>query len=87
MNHEVVYRNARIVLDNGGHVEIVYLVVTNTNDFEECADWIIRMHLDKLEPKVPLHIVQQTTHTSFVGPNVYANPAYNLFVWSLLEEI
>jgi pyruvate formate lyase activating enzyme len=56
VNHEVVYRNARIVLDSGGHVEMVYLVVTNTNDFEECVDWIIRMHLDKLGPEVPLHV-------------------------------
>jgi len=56
IDHTVVYRNARMILDAGGHVEMVYLVVTNTNDYEECVDWIIRMHLDKLGPQVPLHI-------------------------------
>lgn len=56
IDHSIVYRNARMILDAGGHVEMVYLMVTNTNDFEECLEWIIRMHLDKLGPQVPLHI-------------------------------
>ncbi len=50
----VVYRNARRILDTGGHVEMVYLVVTGYN--EECADWIIDRHLDILGPDVPLHV-------------------------------
>ncbi|GAB6147510.1 radical SAM protein [Stetteria hydrogenophila] len=50
----VVYRNARRILDLGGHVEMVYLVVTGYN--EDCADWIISMHLDTLGPDVPLHV-------------------------------
>ncbi len=54
VNHEYIYRNARIVLDNGGHVEMVYLVVTGFN--EECLDWIVDMHLKHLGPDVPLHI-------------------------------
>ena len=56
INHEVVFRNSRIALDMSAHVEIVYLVVTNTNDFEECIDWIIGKHLDYLGPNTPLHI-------------------------------
>ncbi|MEM3960218.1 MAG: radical SAM protein [Ignisphaera sp.] len=56
IDHSIVYRNARAVLDLGGHVEMVYLVVTNTNDFDECIDWIIDMHISRLGEKTPLHI-------------------------------
>lgn len=56
VDHSIIYRNARLVLDLGGHVEMVYLVVTNTNDFEECVEWILGKHLDALGPEVPLHI-------------------------------
>ncbi len=54
VDHEKVFRNARRVLDNGGHVEMVYLVVTGYN--EVCADWIIEKHLDYLGPDTPLHV-------------------------------
>ncbi|MEB3816321.1 MAG: radical SAM protein, partial [Desulfurococcales archaeon] len=54
VDHSVVFRNARRILDLGGHVEMVYLVVTGYN--EVCADWIIEKHLDTLGENVPLHI-------------------------------
>ncbi|WP_280097278.1 radical SAM protein [Pyrolobus fumarii] len=54
VDHEVVFRNARRVLDNGGHVEMIYLVVPGYNDV--CAEWIIERHLDYLGPDVPLHV-------------------------------
>jgi len=56
INHDVVFRNAKMALDLGAHVEIIYLVVTNTNDFEECYEWIIDNHLKHLGPDVPLHV-------------------------------
>jgi len=56
VDHEIIFRNARYVLDMGGHVEMIYLVVTNTNDFDECVDWIIDKHLKYLGPQIPLHI-------------------------------
>jgi len=56
IDHSIVFRNARMVLDMGGHVEMVYLVVTNTNDFDECVEWIIDSHLKMLGEKVPLHV-------------------------------
>ncbi|MEM2004971.1 MAG: radical SAM protein [Zestosphaera sp.] len=56
IDHSKVFRNARRVLDLGGHVEMVYLVVTRTNDYDECSEWIIDNHLSKLGPEVPLHI-------------------------------
>lgn len=31
-------------------------MVTNTNDFEECYEWIINKHLDYLGPTTPFHI-------------------------------
>ena len=56
VDHEVVYRNAKRILDLGGHVEMVYLVVTGANDNEECYKWIVGRHLDMLGPEVPLHV-------------------------------
>ena len=56
IDHEKIFRNARTILDYGGHVEIVYLVVTGYNDFEECVEWIVGKHLDYLGPEVPLHV-------------------------------
>lgn len=56
IDHSKIFRNARRILDLGGHVEIVYLVVTRTNDHEECSEWIIDNHLSRLGPEVPLHI-------------------------------
>lgn len=56
VDHEKVYRNARRILDLGGHVEMVYLVVTGANDDEDCYRWIIGRHLDLLGPEAPLHI-------------------------------
>ncbi|RLG74405.1 MAG: radical SAM protein, partial [Thermoprotei archaeon] len=40
VDHEVVFRNARRILDLGGHVEMVFLVVPKVNDFDECVEWI-----------------------------------------------
>ncbi len=54
VDHEKVFRNAKIALDNNAHVEMVYLVVTGYN--EECYDWIVKKHLDYLGEDVPLHI-------------------------------
>ncbi|MEM4678166.1 MAG: radical SAM protein [Acidilobaceae archaeon] len=56
IDHSLVFRNAKLVLDLEGHVEMVYLVVTNTNDFEKCVEWILEKHLDVLGPDVPLHV-------------------------------
>ena len=56
IDHEIIFRNARYILDNNGHVEMVYLVVTNTNDFKECVEWIIDQHLKYLGPQTPIHI-------------------------------
>ncbi len=52
----VVLRNARRLLDLGAHVEMVFLVVTKANDWEECIRWVLEKHLDILGPSVPLHI-------------------------------
>ncbi|MEM2025760.1 MAG: radical SAM protein, partial [Desulfurococcaceae archaeon] len=56
LDYDVVFKNARLALNLGAHVEIVYLVVTNTNDFSECYEWIIDSHLKYLGPDVPIHI-------------------------------
>lgn len=56
IDHKKVFRNARKVLDLNAHVEIIYLVITNTNDFEECYKWIFKQHSEMLGEDVPLHI-------------------------------
>lgn len=56
IDHYKVMRNAKLALDLGAHVEMVYLVVTNTNDFEECYEWVIDNHIKYLGTSTPLHI-------------------------------
>ncbi|ALV62480.1 Radical SAM, Pyruvate-formate lyase-activating enzyme like [Thermococcus sp. 2319x1] len=56
VDHKKVFRNAKEAINLGAHVEMVYLVVTNTNDSEECYNWIFDMHLKMLGEDVPLHI-------------------------------
>ncbi len=52
----IIYRNAKYILDHGGHVEMVYLVVPKANDWRKCYEWIIDNHLKYLGEDVPLHI-------------------------------
>lgn len=68
IDHSVVYRNAKRIIDCGGHVEMVYLVVTNTNDFDECVDWIIDTHLSMLGQSVPLHVNRYYPANKWVEP-------------------
>ncbi|MCX8192511.1 MAG: radical SAM protein [Nitrososphaeria archaeon] len=56
IDHFKVFRNAKEIIDLGGHVEMVYLVVTDFNDHDGCVDWILGKHIDMLGPDVPLHI-------------------------------
>ncbi|MEM4383258.1 MAG: radical SAM protein [Candidatus Caldarchaeum sp.] len=56
IDHSKVFRNCRTIIDLGGHVEMVYLIVTGFNDDEECVDWILGKHLDTLGASTPLHI-------------------------------
>ncbi|ABL78867.1 radical SAM protein [Thermofilum pendens] len=56
VDHYVVFRNARVALDSGAHVEIVYLVVPGANDSKECYEWVVGTLLDTLGPEVPLHV-------------------------------
>lgn len=56
VSHEIIFRNAREILNSGGHVEIVYLVVTKVNDSITCFEWILDKFLSYLSPSVPLHI-------------------------------
>ena len=52
----VVFRNARVALDLGIHVEMVFLVVTGANDYSECYEWVLEKHIEILGYDVPLHI-------------------------------
>ncbi|KPU63394.1 radical SAM protein [Thermococcus sp. EP1] len=56
IDNKNVFRNAREAIKLGAHVEMVYLVVTNTNDFEECYRWIFKKHMELLGEDTPLHI-------------------------------
>ncbi len=55
-NPEYVLRNARRIIDMGGHVEMVYLIVTDANDTDDCIEWVIGKHYDILGSETPLHI-------------------------------
>ncbi len=52
----IVLRNAKYIIDSGGHVEIVFLIVTGANDDEECIEWVIEKHREYLGEDTPLHI-------------------------------
>lgn len=56
IDHSKIFRNAKLILNAGGHVEMVYLIVTKTNDHDECVDWIINKHISELGPEIPLHV-------------------------------
>ena len=56
IDHEKVFKFSKLVLDLGGHVEMVYLVVPGFNDSQESIEWILEKHLDYLGGDVPLHV-------------------------------
>ena len=56
INPDIIFRNAKLFLDNNVHVEIVFLVVTGYNDNPECIRWVLKRHIDTLGPDIPLHI-------------------------------
>jgi len=62
VDHEHVIKVAKRVLDAGGHVEMVFLVVTGYNDFEECFEWVSERVADALGPDVPLHVNRYFPH-------------------------
>ncbi len=53
---EVVLRNAEYVLREGGHVEVVFLVVPGANDSRECVEWVLKEVKERLGDDVPLHV-------------------------------
>ena len=53
---EVVLRNAELILREGGHVEMVFLVVSGANDSRACVEWVLRSVRERLGEDVPLHI-------------------------------
>ncbi len=56
VEHEVIFRNAKYLINLGAHVEMVFLVVTGFNDDWECFKWVIDKHLNYLGQEIPLHI-------------------------------
>ncbi|MEM2332695.1 MAG: radical SAM protein [Nitrososphaerota archaeon] len=80
VDHSVVFRNARRIIDLGGHVEMVYLVVTGYNDFEECVDWILDKYLDELTPDTPLHV------NRYYPANVWRNHPTSLSTLLAIKE-
>jgi len=64
----VVFRNAKFVVDHGGHVEMVYLVIPGVNDSRECYEWIVEQHLKYLGPKIPLHVNRYYPAYKFAAP-------------------
>jgi len=56
INPELVFSNARLLIELNAHIEIVYLVVPGFNDDEDCIAWIVGKHLDLLGGDVPLHL-------------------------------
>lgn len=87
IDHSKVFRNARKILDMGGHVEMVYLVVTNTNCYEECFKWIINTHLSELGPETPLHINRYYPAHKWRERRTPLEELLNIYAESLREGI
>ena len=52
----IIFRNARYLINNNIHVEMVFLIVPGFNDERECIKWVIKEHLRLLGVDIPLHI-------------------------------
>ena len=50
-----VLRNIKLILQEGLHVEVVFLVVTKANDELECIRWVIK-NISNISQDIPLHI-------------------------------
>ncbi|MEM3952183.1 MAG: radical SAM protein [Nitrososphaerota archaeon] len=80
IDHLKVLSNARMIIDLGGHVEMVYLVVTEFNDHEECVEWILEKHLEFLGADTPLHI------NRYYPANVWKTPPTSLTTLMKIKE-
>jgi len=80
IDHSIIFSNARKIIEMGGHVEMVYLVVTGFNDLEECIDWILNKHIDILGADVPLHI------NRYYPANVWKTPPTSLSTLLAIKE-
>jgi pyruvate formate lyase activating enzyme len=56
LNSEFPWRNIRLALENGVHVEVVYLLVTGFNDDMSQIEEVLEKHLRFAGKEVPLHI-------------------------------
>ncbi|MGC9003633.1 MAG: AmmeMemoRadiSam system radical SAM enzyme [bacterium] len=65
---EVPWRNARLALQLGLHLEIVVLMVSSVNDNEDDLKWIIDQHLKNLGDSVPLHFTRYFPAYRFFAP-------------------
>jgi pyruvate formate lyase activating enzyme len=65
---EIPWRNARLALEMGMHLEIVVLMVSSVNDGEEDLIWIIERHLKDLGDSVPLHFTRYFPAYRFHAP-------------------
>ncbi|BDH79647.1 MAG TPA: radical SAM protein [Methanothermobacter sp.] len=61
-----IWRNIKIALDSGVHVEVVNLVVTGVN--EDDVDWIIENHLKFAGEDTPLHFTRYYPRYKFTNP-------------------
>lgn len=50
-----VLKKAQRILNNGGHVELIYLIVTGFNDELACIEWFLSEAMNRLGYEVPIH--------------------------------
>ena len=78
----IAYRNAKYIIDNGGHVEMVYLVIPGVNDWRECYEWVIEKHLEYLGSKIPLHINRYYPAYKFTAPPTSFEKLYEIYEYA-----
>lgn len=61
-----IWRNIKVALDSGVHVEVINLVVTGVNEDE--IDWVIENHLKFAGEDAPLHFTRYYPRYKFTNP-------------------
>jgi len=65
---DLVWKNVKKALENGIHVEIVFLLVNGVNDDETCISNVIENHLKYADPEVPIHFTRYYPAYKFTNP-------------------
>ena len=65
---DYVWRNAKLALRMGMHVEVVFLIITGVSDDEAVIEEVVERHVKELGPDVPIHFTRYFPAYQFTNP-------------------